>query len=85
MTASAKITSIRYSCAPARKVPKAGDERFLKGRGITQIRQQERCWTHGAYGAYVVSNGRPVWEWVEKGSARDRTSEAWLQAQRDKA
>lgn len=33
------------------------------------IRQQVR---HG--GAYVVSNGRPVWEWVEKGSEQDRTA-----------
>lgn len=79
MTAS-RITSIRYSCSPARKVPKAGDERFLKGRGVTQIRQQEYS---KMYGAYVVSNGRPVWEWVDKGSDRDRTSEAWLQARRE--
>lgn len=73
MTAS-RITSIRYSSGPVRKVPKAGDERFLKGRGVTQIRQQEYS---EMYRAYVVSNGRPVWEWVDKGSDRDRTSEAW--------
>jgi hypothetical protein len=78
MTAS-RITSIRYSCTPVRKVPKAGDERFLKGRGVTQIRQQQYS---EMYRAYVVSNGRPVWEWVDKGSDRDRTSEAWRQARR---
>lgn len=73
-----RITSMRFSCAPQRKVPKAGDERFLKGRGVTQIRQQQRVGPGlpGA-GAYIVSNGRPVWEWVDKGSDRDRTSEAW--------
>ena len=71
------ITIIRYSCGPARKVQKAGDERFLKGRGVTQIRQQE--WSQ-IYCAWIVSNGRPVWEWVDKGSERDRTSEAWKAA-----
>lgn len=71
------ITSIRYSCAPARKAPKAGDERYLKGRGVTQIRQQEYS---KMYRAWVISNGRPVWEWVDKGSERDRTSEAWRSA-----
>ena len=30
----------------------------------------------------MVSNGRPVWEWVDKGSEKDRTSEAWLQARK---
>lgn len=74
------VTSIRFSTTSTRPKPQAGDERFLKGRGVTQIRQQQRCWVHGAYGAYVVSNGRPVWEWVDKGSERDRTSEAWRNA-----
>ena len=68
------ITSIRYSCGPARKVPKAGDERYLKGRGVTQIRQQEYSKIHQAW---IVSNGRPIWEWVDKGGARDRTSEVY--------
>lgn len=71
------ITSIKYSCAPERKKPKAGDERFLKGRGVWQIRQQCRCWTRGAWGAWEVSNGRPVWEWVDKGGSRDRSAEGW--------
>ena len=59
------ITSIRFSSAPERKKPKSGDERYLKGRGVTQIRQQEYS---KMYCALVVSNGRPVWEWVDKGS-----------------
>lgn len=71
------VTSIRYSSAPTRKAPKAGDERFLKGRKVTQIRQQQYS---RMYQAYVVCNGRPVWEWVEKGSQWDRTSEAWRDA-----
>ena len=50
-----RIDSIRYSSGPARKKPKAGDERYLKGRGVWQVRQQVK---HG--GAYLVSNGRPA-------------------------
>lgn len=73
------VTSIRYSTAQARPKPQAGDERFLKGRGVTQIRQQQYS---TMYRAYMVSNGRPVWEWVDKGSEKDRTSEAWLQARK---
>lgn len=74
MSITPRITSIRFSTSPVRKVPKEGDERFLKGRGVTQIRQQQYS---EMYRAYVVSNGRPVWEWVDKGSDRDRTSDAW--------
>ncbi len=29
------VTSIRYSTAPSKPKPQAGDERFLKGRGVT--------------------------------------------------
>lgn len=72
-----KVTRIHLTSGPARKKPQAGDERYLKGRKVWQIRQQKRCWTHGAYGAWEVSNGRPVWEWVDKGSDRDRTSPDW--------
>lgn len=64
-----KITSIRYSTAPVRKVPKAGDMRWLKGKKVWQVRQQEFSQIHRAY---IVSNGRPVWEWVDRGSDRDR-------------
>ncbi|RTY63423.1 hypothetical protein [Pseudomonas veronii] len=73
------VTSIRYSTAPTKPKPQAGDERFLKGRGVQQIRQQQYS---QMYRAYMVSNGRPVWEWVDKGSEQDRMSEAWLQARK---
>ncbi|ANF87164.1 hypothetical protein A7J50_3791 [Pseudomonas antarctica] len=73
------VTSIRYSTAPTKAKPQAGDERFLKGRGVQQIRQQQYS---KMYRAWMVSNGRPVWEWVDKGSEKDRTSEAWLQARK---
>jgi hypothetical protein len=73
------VTSIRYSTASTKPKPQAGDERYLKGRGVTQIRQQQYS---KMYRAYMVCNGRPVWEWVDKGSERDRMSEAWLQARK---
>ena len=73
------VTSIRFSTAPSKPKPQAGDERFLKGRGVQQIRQQQYS---KMYRAYMVSNGRPVWEWVDKGSEEDRTSDAWLQARK---
>ncbi|MDF3188052.1 hypothetical protein [Pseudomonas paracarnis] len=73
------VTSIRYSTAPTKPKPQAGDERFLKGRGVQQIRQQQYS---QMYRAWMVCNGRPVWEWVDKGSEKDRTSEAWLQARK---
>jgi hypothetical protein len=58
---------IHISCAPKRKKPQAGDEKVVNG--VTMIRQQEYSQT---YRAFVVSNGRPVWEWVIKGGADDR-------------
>ncbi len=71
-------TIIRFSSAPERKKPQAGDERFLKGRGVWQIRQWKKISPGLPYaGSYLVSNGKPVWEWVDKGSERDRTSDAW--------
>lgn len=73
------VTSIRFSTAPSKPKPQAGDERFLKGRGVQQIRQQQYS---KMYRAYMVSNGRPVWEWVDKGSVDDRTSEAWSEARK---
>lgn len=71
-----RIDSIRYTYGPSRKKPQAGDERYLKVRGVWQVRQQVR---HG--GAYVVSNGRPVWEWVDKGSDRDTAAKTWRKEQ----
>lgn len=70
---TSRIDSIRISTAPARKKPQAGDERVI--RGVVHIRQQRRVpqgMPHA--GAYLVSNGRPVWEWVVKGSQEDRTT-----------
>lgn len=65
-----RIDSIRYTYGPERKKPKAGDERYLKGRGVWQIRQQVK---HG--GMYVVSDHGPRWEWVDKGGDRDRSAQ----------
>lgn len=73
------VTSIRYSTTQTKPKPQAGDERFLKGRGVQQIRQQQYS---KMYRAFMVSNGRPVWEWVDKGSVDDRTSEAWSEARK---
>lgn len=50
--------------SPPRKL-KEGDEKYVKG--VLMVRQQVR-----SFGMGMVSNGRPVWEWVEHGSARDR-------------
>lgn len=57
----ATITRIIVTSGPAKKKPKAGDTRYLKGRGVWQVRRQVR---HGS--AYVVRNGKPVWEWVDQ-------------------
>lgn len=59
-----KITFIK---GPQRKKPQAGDEKTVKG--VTYIRQQKFS---KVYGAYVVSSGKPVFEWVEKGGELDR-------------
>lgn len=66
-----RIDSIRFYTTPKRKRPQAGDEKVVKG--VTMIRQQRRVppgLPHA--GAHLVSNGRPVWEWVVKGSGEDR-------------
>jgi len=68
------ITSITFSSAPARRKPQAGDLKTLKRDGKTYIRQQQRCYHGPGRGAMVVSNGRPVWEWVEQGSSQDRVA-----------
>lgn len=66
------LTSIRYCAANPRKKPKAGDRRFLKGRQIWQVRQQKIV-DDPLYGrCHLVSNGRPVWEWVDEGGESDR-------------
>lgn len=68
-----KITHMRFSSGPVRKTPKAGDMRYLKGRKVWQIRQQRRS-PHGIPngGLPMVSNGKPLWEWVDRHSQRDR-------------
>jgi hypothetical protein len=58
---------IHIRTGPVRKKPHSGDERVVKG--ITHIRQQVYSEINRAY---VVSNGKPVFEWVEKGGERDR-------------
>ncbi|MCY1296787.1 hypothetical protein D9M70_461970 [compost metagenome] len=64
---------IHISTTPARKKPKAGDEKTVKG--VTMIRQQARIPVGLPHaGAYIVSGGRPVWEWVVKGSESDRST-----------
>lgn len=60
------ITVRMYSGPAARKKPKAGDEKTLKN-GTVMIRQQ----VHTGWG-WQVSNGRPVYQWVVKGSEDDR-------------
>jgi len=49
---------ITISYPPKRKPPKAGDKKVIKG--VPCVRRQ--CRTKD--GAYLVNNGRPVYEWV---------------------
>ena len=60
------ITVRMYSGPAPKKKPKAGDEKTVKG--VVMIRQQ----VHVAGWGWQVSNGRPVWQWVVKGSEDDR-------------
>ncbi len=81
MNDKAFVTRIHYSYGPARKEPKAGDLKFLKGRGAWMIRQQEYS---RYYCAYVVnSRGKPAWEWVERGGERDRKWQSDFSRARD--
>lgn len=61
-----EITVRMYSGPAPKKKPKAGDEKTLKD-GTAMIRQQ----VYTGYG-WQVSNGRPAWQWVVKGSEDDR-------------
>ena len=63
------ITVRMYSVPAPRKKPKAGDLKTLKD-GTVMIRQQ----VHTGWG-WQVSNGKPVWEWVVKGSSEDRKAQ----------
>lgn len=62
-----RINSFHYSMrrgSPPRKL-KEGDEKYVKG--VLMVRQQMT-----SFGRMMVSQGRPVWEWVERDSERDR-------------
>lgn len=60
---------IHVTYGTSKEPPAAGDLKTVKRTGLTMIRQQVR---HGS--AWVVSRNRPVWEWVVKGSERDRSA-----------
>ncbi len=62
---------IHITTTPVRRQLQAGDEKVTNG--VTYIRQQKKVQIPGSFGtAYLRSYGRPVWEWVVKGSADDR-------------
>jgi len=74
-----RIDSIRVSKTPARRQPSEGDIRWLKGRNTLQIRQMRIVPAgHPHAGAHVVSNGRQLYEWVDRGSESDRAWQATL-------
>ena len=62
-----RVDSITYSFRRGSqpRTLREGDEKHVKG--VLMVRQQQRSFGYG-----MVSNGRPVWEWVEWGSERDR-------------
>lgn len=66
------ITIRTYSGPAPRKKPQAGDEKVVKG--VVMIRQQ----VHVAGYGWQVSNGKPVWEWVVKGSDDDRKARGMI-------
>ena len=69
---TSRITSIRYSNTTVRKQPSNGDLRWLKGRKVWQIREPRRVpdgMPHA--GAWLVSNGRTLWKWVDRHSSDD--------------
>ena len=52
----------RIITVPKRRRPKVGDMKMI--RGVLHMRRWSRA-TYGAErGALIVSNGRPVYEWV---------------------
>lgn len=56
------VTSMTIYSGPARKKPKAGDTKMI--RGVLHVRRQARVEFGPHKGALIVSNSRPVWEWV---------------------
>ena len=61
-----RITHMSFSSSLPKRTPKAGDERTTKKHGL-QVRQQTQH-----RGMSVVSNGKPVWDWVDFNGDRDR-------------
>lgn len=57
-------TMIHITTAPAneRKEPRLGDRRYLKGRGVWQIRVYRRCPLRGLP---MLSAGRQLYDWVD--------------------
>lgn len=63
---------IHLTTAPKRPKPRAGDMRWLKGRKVWQIRMQRRVPAGMPHaGAGLVSNGRPLYHWVDRHSVQD--------------
>lgn len=60
-----KITKITFTTGPIKQKPKAGDTKQIGGN--TYVRQQLM-----SQGCYVISNGRPCFEWVEQHGPHDR-------------
>ena len=54
-----KITKMTITTGPIKPKPKEGDIKQMGGK--TYVRQQRI-----SQGCYVVSNGRPCFEWVER-------------------
>jgi hypothetical protein len=52
------MTTITITFASPRKRPKPGDRRVTKAHGL-----QIRVLVRDSHGRYVVSSGRPVFEW----------------------
>lgn len=62
-----RIDSIRlhFRSGSPRRTLREGDEKYVKG--VLMVRQQM-----SSFGRLMISQGRPVWEWVVWGSDRDR-------------
>jgi hypothetical protein len=68
-----RIDSITYTYrrGPVRKKPQLGDRRVTKKHG-PQVRIPEQCMSGPYRGAFVVSNGRQMYEWVSPEEAYRR-------------
>ncbi len=64
--------TIRITSSSARKKPALGDRRYLKGRKVWQVRLPRQVPQGMPFaGAWLVSNGRTLWRWVDEGSTED--------------